>query len=260
MLPAACPACPACRALAQIPPHSDAGRRRRCCSEPDAAPARRPRRQTPHRDGDDAASLAQPSPPARALRQAAARLRELAAAHADPAADAAARVPMAVVLGVQSAGKSALLERLAGLAVFPRGRGPCTRAPVRLCLRRGPAGGEAVLFERRVASDGDAWPAGDVAAGAGGGEPLALERVGERVRERMAALAAGAELVVVVRGPALPDADVVDLPGLVAASREAGEALARRYAAAAGLVLVVHPATMGAAVDLALHLAANDCA
>jgi hypothetical protein len=187
-------------------------------------------------------SLARPSAAARDARGVIGRLHELAG-EAEAAKEAPPRVPMAVVLGVQSAGKSALLERLAGLPVFPRDKGLCTRVPVRLCLRHGPRRARPCCSSE-PRQDDDAWPAATWRRGAGGAataaDAVALARV-RRARawrrwwRRARAIASDAELVVVVRAGAA-DADVVDLPGLVAAPpscRRNGGA-ARRYLPRAG--------------------------
>ncbi len=49
------------------------------------------------------------------------------------------RPPQVVVLGMESHGKSTLLERLTKVDVFPKGRVRCTGCIIRLQLRRGPA-------------------------------------------------------------------------------------------------------------------------
>lgn len=48
--------------------------------------------------------------------------------------------PKVVVVGQQSSGKSSLLERLAGAALFPRGERVCTRMVIRVHLRRSSIG------------------------------------------------------------------------------------------------------------------------
>lgn len=53
-----------------------------------------------------------------------------------PAADFKLELPRVVVVGERSVGKSSLLENFTKCPIFPRGKGTCTKMPVRLQLQR----------------------------------------------------------------------------------------------------------------------------
>lgn len=123
------------------------------------------------------------------------------------------KLPRIVVIGSESAGKSSVLERIAMQPVFPRDRNLCTRCPIKLSLRNDPRADElepvSVRFGRRTLT---------VLQGA----------VGDTVKKLMNDAVCelnggpfgivGEELVIEMRKPNVPTIDLIDLPGIVAAS------------------------------------------
>jgi len=121
------------------------------------------------------------------------------------------KLPRIVVVGSESAGKSSTLERIAGVSLFPRDAKICTRMPIRLSL----------------INDDDA-PRASVTLKFPGRED-------QSVHESQAAAAIGklmrqvvppgsgvidTELTVEIRKASVPTLDLIDLPGIVAASIE----------------------------------------
>ena len=52
-----------------------------------------------------------------------------------PAADFSLKLPRVIVVGERSVGKSSLLENFTKCPMFPRGKGTCTKMPVRLQIK-----------------------------------------------------------------------------------------------------------------------------
>eukprot|EP00750_Incisomonas_marina_P008315 INCI1543.4.p1 GENE.INCI1543.4~~INCI1543.4.p1 ORF type:complete len:1172 (-),score=123.94 INCI1543.4:157-3672(-) len=138
--------------------------------------------------------------------------------------------PRVVVLGDQSHGKSTLLERLCLMPLFPRKRGLCTSAPVKVSIRRSPTAMPAHL---------QLW---DNKHDRPMGKPriVPLNDGHVDVREAMTAAMRGEtcdvtvdrELRLTIYSPTLPLMNLVDLPGLVQlpdALREATHTLIDSY-------------------------------
>ena len=151
--------------------------------------------------------------------------------------------PAFVVVGKEGAAKSSLLERLTHLPVFPRADSLCTRAVVRVCLRRVASSAPSATLESIDAKDFFDAPAG------GGGGPVEdlgqlLDPAGRLVSGGEAAHVAGTVkrlmerlvgphatgsarreicsdrfIVLTVRHPTVPTLDLFDLPGLVGAEK-----------------------------------------
>ncbi len=131
------------------------------------------------------------------------------------------RTPQIVVIGVESHGKSTLLERLIGFAIFPKSaRGVakmCTRCPIRVHLRRSVEGKiSSVCVIDRITSR----------RVRGSIEYAPLDRINLVVHQKMNMLMAehprkfllsDKEIVVNVTQPYCPNLDILDLPGIVAA-------------------------------------------
>jgi hypothetical protein len=135
--------------------------------------------------------------------------------------------PQIVVIGMESTGKSTLLERVIGFAIFPKsipGQSQlCTRCPIRVHLRRTRESeiSTVSIFDRRL----NKVVAGSV-------EYTPLDRINVVVRRMMDKLMADhprsfvlstMEVVVNVSQPYCPNLDVLDLPGIVAAKANARE-------------------------------------
>ena len=129
--------------------------------------------------------------------------------------------PQVVVVGNESSGKSTLLERLAMMPLFPRDRRICTRMPILIRLRRGP---KKVCVLRVVRADTQ-----EVLREL----PIAIEKADSAIRDAMHAVLTEENaqvrgvsmdkmILVDVQKPEVPDIDLVDMPGLVAATT-AGE-------------------------------------
>ena len=121
--------------------------------------------------------------------------------------------PRVVVLGDQSHGKSTLLERLCLMPLFPRKRGLCTSAPVKVSIRRSPT---ALPAHLQIWDNKHDRPIGKPRI-----VPLNDGHVD--VREAMAAAMLGEtcdvtvdrEVRLTIHSPTLPPMNLVDLPGLV---------------------------------------------
>eukprot|EP00434_Breviolum_minutum_P021088 symbB.v1.2.018605.t1/scaffold1491.1/size115652/4 len=152
--------------------------------------------------------------------------------------------PQVIMLGQESTGKSTLLERLTGLPIFPRNAELCTRSLIKVRLRRGEAR-KLRLLVQDIQSQEDEPSAY--------GEALELEDLGGAVMKEMTrqvrlealrqehpgksedfyfqnlrtdplapsdGLCTKKLLVVELNSPKAPNLDVVDCPGLVAASAQ----------------------------------------
>ena len=125
-------------------------------------------------------------------------------------------LPSIIVVGSESAGKSSTLERIAGLTLFPRDATICTRMPIQLRLiQDDAAAGSRVTV--RLAGREDAVVS----------EADAARTVAEFMNEAVAARHGGTVqgvvddvLTIEVRKPDVPTLDLIDLPGIVAASVE----------------------------------------
>ena len=171
------------------------------------------------------------------------------------------RAPVIVVVGNESSGKSTVLERLTRTPVLPRDKALCTRAAIRMKLRRGPAKlAEVAVWKRQPA------------AIVGEAQQVAGARLCKVVKDKMDELVAREkrevvddhEIVVTIQAPFCPNLDVIDLPGLVAAGRQGSETLPAVTRALAKAVieaekawatfLLVVPATQPANQSLAVGL------
>ena len=126
--------------------------------------------------------------------------------------DTLARVslPTIVVIGSESAGKSSTLERIAGQPLFPRDDKICTRMPIKLSLINS-GDSESRVTLKFPGRDDLVVTEADAASAVG---KLMSEVVppGHGVIDE--------QLTIEVRKPSVPTLDLVDLPGIVAASIE----------------------------------------
>ncbi len=132
--------------------------------------------------------------------------------------------PQIVVLGSENHGKSTLLERLIGFAIFPRAATFCTRCAIRVNLRRSAEISVAKVFIRHRESGAvQEGTESHVAVGALTKQVKLF--MDEMVRGLPAnAVIADREIVVEIRMPYCPNLDILDLPGLIAAPHDAHEA------------------------------------
>jgi GTPase SAR1 family protein len=120
-------------------------------------------------------------------------------------------LPTIVVVGSESAGKSSTLERIAGLSLFPRDAKICTRMPIKLSLINAEDGSKSRVTLKfpgrpdRVVTEANA-------ASAVGQLMSEVVPPGRGVIDEV--------LTIEVRKPSVPTLDLVDLPGIVAASIE----------------------------------------
>ena len=129
--------------------------------------------------------------------------------------------PQIVVLGMQSSGKSSVLERLTMLPIFPADEKLCTRLPIRIYLRR-----SAVAKQPRLElMNTDTKPYKSVDEEkfcvVGGMNSLRdeMEKAINLEREKRPGIRGGFcmdhILNLYLEGPDLPNLDLIDLPGLV---------------------------------------------
>ncbi|CAK9113924.1 Dynactin subunit 1 (150 kDa dynein-associated polypeptide) (DAP-150) (DP-150) (p150-glued) [Durusdinium trenchii] len=150
--------------------------------------------------------------------------------------------PQVIMLGQESTGKSTLLERLTGLPIFPRNADLCTRALIKVRLRRGETRKLKLLVQDMQSQEDEP---------SAFGEELELKDLGNAVMKEMTrqvrlealrsespaqsekfyaqhvredplepsdGLCTKKLLVVELISPKAPNLDVVDCPGLVAAA------------------------------------------
>jgi GTPase SAR1 family protein len=123
-------------------------------------------------------------------------------------------LPRIVVIGGESSGKSSLLERIAGQPIFPRDREICTRCPIKLSLR--PCGQNQQMTSIRFRGHlQEVQPHQDllkiVSSMMKTEVKLANSSLHGIVRD---------EMVIEMRKPGVSSLDLIDLPGIVAASIE----------------------------------------
>ena len=136
------------------------------------------------------------------------------------------QVPMFVVLGAESSGKSSLLERIAMFTIFPRAEGTCTRIAIKVQLRRvaknRPPQLQMCDLEGRPVGPVESFPL------AGGGENFIKQKMDEVIQREHGGQTVGICLdrmiVLQVFHSKVPTIDLVDLPGIFYnADQDAGE-------------------------------------
>ncbi|CAD8128303.1 unnamed protein product [Paramecium sonneborni] len=117
------------------------------------------------------------------------------------------KLPRIVVLGIQSAGKSSLLEHIVGIDFLPRGSGVVTRRPLELRLSNAPA---SVC----------ATPTAEFVEEIKGKKFTNFEEVRQKINELTDKVCGQAKniidkpIILAVQGPNCPDLTLVDLPGI----------------------------------------------
>jgi GTP-binding protein EngB required for normal cell division len=141
------------------------------------------------------------------------------------------RLPRIIVVGAESSGKSALLTNLTKCEVFPSSLAYSTRCPVRLHLTQGPR-------SLSVRKGSDMWSFDS--------EAEVHRKVSELIGNIPDSELWSEEIEVHLQGPAMPDLELLDLPGLrefPESMRDASKALVARYLQDPNtLVLCVVPA------------------
>lgn len=134
--------------------------------------------------------------------------------HGNDLAEIGIHFPIIVAVGSESAGKSSVMEMIAGQPLFPRDEGTCTRLPLRLQFRHlGPAEKAEATFQgcshEKLVSAADMQR--EIAR-------ITKERTNNRD-------VSTTELVLTLKMENVPDLTLVDLPGLIGstyASEKAG--------------------------------------
>jgi GTP-binding protein EngB required for normal cell division len=144
-------------------------------------------------------------------------------AHLDPLRKLLARSldgwepPQLVVVGNENAGKSSVLERLCMIPIFPRDEQLCTRMPIHVRLRRGPA--KAPQLEVVSTSGGILNAAISVPAECAHDDVRrTMERIVREQNADLTGVTADRKILLHVQSPNVPTLDLVDLPGVVAAA------------------------------------------
>eukprot|EP01044_Picomonas_judraskeda_P011200 COSAG03_NODE_1504_length_3971_cov_7.241219_1_plen_768_part_00 len=145
-------------------------------------------------------------------------------AHLDPMRDLLAKCldgwepPQLVVVGNENAGKSSVLERLCMMPIFPRDENLCTRCPIHVRLRRGPA--KAPQLEVTDANGGSSQsiPISVPAECAHDDVRRTMERIVKEQNATLTGVASDRKILLHVQSPNVPTLDLVDLPGVVAAA------------------------------------------
>mmetsp|Transcript_12257 Transcript_12257/g.30766 ORF Transcript_12257/g.30766 Transcript_12257/m.30766 type:complete len:695 (+) Transcript_12257:357-2441(+) len=126
--------------------------------------------------------------------------------------------PQLVMIGQESSGKSTVLERLAMMAIFPRGDEICTRMPVHVRLRNVEQCQAATNKRDNITEEGPYIIPTET------GAIDVREKMQEIVSKEDAAqnghhqsgLAMDRVIIIKVSSPYVPSIDLIDLPGLVA--------------------------------------------
>eukprot|EP01033_Poteriospumella_lacustris_P018129 gene18129-13012_t len=130
------------------------------------------------------------------------------------------KVAQVVALGMESHGKSTLLERLIGLPLFPKDRQRCTICPIRVHLRRKASTQIAEVFIRNLKTKVELHK-----------RSVAMDVICKAVDDLMKTaltlepgqgIASNHEIVINFSSPSMPNLDLLDLPGLVGSSCGAG--------------------------------------
>jgi GTPase SAR1 family protein len=119
--------------------------------------------------------------------------------------------PRIVVIGSESAGKSSMIERIAGASLFPRDAKICTRMPIMLSFVNDESAEQARVTLKFPGRDDQTVREADAAAAVG------------RLMREVVPPGAGVidtQLTIEVRKQSVPTLDLIDLPGIVAASIE----------------------------------------
>lgn len=163
-------------------------------------------------------------------------------------------LPKIAVLGMQSAGKSSLLEAVCGLNFLPRGSGIVTRRPLELRMTHKPIADPYFIFPGEFGDKSFKNPE-DVRKGI------------EELTDRIAGTEKGVSpvpIILNVYGPNVPDLTVIDLPGItkIAVDKQTKDIetvtkeLVRKYCGDPGVVILcVIPANIDITTSESLKFA-----
>jgi phage shock protein E len=124
------------------------------------------------------------------------------------------RMPVVIVFGQETSGKSSLLERLAMMPLLPRGEDTCTRLPILLKLRHTKEAQLPVLVVRDSATGTEDVRRTVSLAGGQVDVRHEMERVLAAEQGGLTSVSMTRTIEVHVHSPAVPSIDLVDLPGL----------------------------------------------
>lgn len=128
------------------------------------------------------------------------------------------RFAQVVVVGMESHGKSTLLERLVGLPLFPKNRTRCTTCPIRVQLRRNPRQITTIYIRRRETEEEHPASKSIIAMENICAEVNRLMKWITTTLEPQVVVSMQYEIVICIQQPFVPNLDVLDLPGLVGAN------------------------------------------
>ena len=145
-------------------------------------------------------------------------------AHLDPLRDLLAKCldgwepPQLVVIGNENAGKSSVLERLCMMPIFPRDEQLCTRMPIHVRMRRGPAKAPQLEVTNTSGASSQNIPISVPAECAHDDVRRTMERIVKEQNATLTGVASDRKILLHVQSPNVPTLDLVDLPGVVAAA------------------------------------------
>ena len=129
-------------------------------------------------------------------------------------------IPEVVVFGIESVGKSTILERIALQRLFPKGEDLCTRMIIRVELRNSTVARDPVLYVKQKNKSG----ADSIISGPG---PITvdsiqheMDKVIQQEHKEIKGISTNTYLLVQLQGPDLPNLNLVDVPGIVTAVSE----------------------------------------
>jgi hypothetical protein len=124
--------------------------------------------------------------------------------------------PQIVVMGNESSGKSTILERIAMMPLFPVGENICTRLPIEVRLRHGPAKPPVLSVLDLTTAPATVESSVTIAAeNAQEGVARAMQRAIEQEHANSLGVTNKRRILLEVQRMDLPNIDLLDLPGLV---------------------------------------------
>ena len=138
--------------------------------------------------------------------------------------------PRVVVVGNQSEGKSAILERLCMMPLFPRSKSLCTSVPVKISTRCGAVPRPPTLEVWNTLTGEQVGRTRIIPLAPGAVDIRAA--MADMIASQRAAVSVDHELRIQIVSPTLPPMNLLDLPGLVSYPedmRERTNGLVQRY-------------------------------
>ena len=123
--------------------------------------------------------------------------------------------PALVAVGNENSGKSTLLERLCMMPMFPHDKEVCTRLPIQVRLRRGPA----VVPRLEVINAETSAKEGEIAVVPMESAHVDVRREMDRLvklqNKAIRGITSKRTIVLHVQSPSMPNIDLIDLPGVI---------------------------------------------